>query len=72
MRRWQRNMPIESDIFGNYVVTNSKPYTSGYCSLNGSSIKNFGIPQFTKAEEDELLRLEDKDAVNQWLSSFYE
>ena len=63
---------LESDIFWNYVVANSKPYTSGYYSLNGSSIKNFGVPKFTKAEEEELLRLEDKGAVNQWLSSFYE
>ena len=36
------------------------------------NIKNFGVPKFTKAEEEELLRLEDKGAVNQWLSSFYE
>lgn len=63
---------LESDIFWNYVVANSKPYTSGYYSLNGSNIKNFGVPKFTKAEEEELLRLEDKGAVNQWLSSFYE
>lgn len=63
---------LESDILGNYVVANSKPYTSGYYSLNGSNIKNFGVPKFTKAEEEELLRLEDKGAVNQWLSSFYE
>ena len=63
---------LESDIFWNYVVANSKPYTSGYYSLNGANIKNFGVPKFTKAEEEELLRLEDKGAVNQWLSSFYE
>ena len=63
---------LESDIFWNYVVANSQPYTSGYYLLNGSNIKNFGVPKFTKAEEEELLRLEDKGAVNQWLSSFYE
>lgn len=63
---------LESDIFWNYVVANSKPYTSGYYSLNGSNIKNFGVPEFTIKEEEELLCLADKDAINQWLSSFYE
>lgn len=50
----------------------SKPYTFGYYSLNGSNIKNFGVPAFTIKEEEELLCLADKDAINQWLSSFYE
>lgn len=63
---------LESDIFWAYVVANSKPYTSGYYSLNGSNIKNFGIPKFTVEEEDELLQLQDKVAINQWLSSFYQ
>lgn len=63
---------LESDIFWTYVVANSKPYTSGYYSLNGSNIKNFGIPEFTVEEEEELLQLQDKAAINQWLSSFYQ
>ena len=27
---------FESNIFWNYIVANSKPYSSGYYSLNGS------------------------------------
>lgn len=63
---------MESDIFWKYVTANSKPYTSGYYSLNGANIKNFGIPVFTHREEQELLGLNNKNEINQWLASFYE
>ena len=62
---------LESSIFWNYVVANSKPYSSRYYSLNGSNIKNFGIPIFTEREEDELLSIKNKDDINNWLAHFY-
>jgi len=62
---------LESSIFWNYVVANSKPYSSGYYSLNGSNIKNFGIPKFTEKEEDELLLLQNKEAIDEWLCRYY-
>ena len=40
---------LELIFFWNYVVANSKPYTSGYYSLNGSNIKNFGVPKFIRS-----------------------
>ena len=62
---------LESSIFWNYVVANSKPYSSGYYSLNGSNIKNFGIPNFTENEEIELLQLQNKDDIDEWLGEYY-
>ena len=63
---------LESNIFWKYVVSNGKPYTSGYYSLNGANIKNFGVPVFTEEEECELLKLKNKNEINSWLASFYE
>ena len=63
---------IESDLFCRYVVANAKPYASGYYSLSGVDIKHFGIPAFTKDEEDELLALENRDEIEQWLRRKYE
>mgnify|MGYP002672238706 FL=1 len=62
---------FESNIFWNYVVANSKPYSSGYYSLNGSNIKNFGIPIFTEKEVEELLSIQNKDEINNWLARYY-
>lgn len=62
---------IESDLFWRYVVANAKPYASGYYSLSGVDIKHFGIPEFTINEEDELLALENRDEIEQWLHEKY-
>lgn len=62
---------FESNIFWNYVVANSKPYSSGYYSLNGSNIKNFGIPIFSEKEVEELLSIQNKDEINNWLARYY-
>lgn len=62
---------LESSIFWNYVIANSKPYSSGYYSLNGANIKNFGIPKFTENEENELLQLQNKNDINNWLCRYY-
>lgn len=62
---------FESNIFWNYIVANSKPYSSGYYSLNGSNIKNFGIPIFSEKEVEELLSIQNKDDINNWLSRYY-
>ncbi len=62
---------LESSIFWNYVVANSKPYSSGYYSLNGANIKNFGIPKFSEGEENELLLLQNKEDIDKWLCRFY-
>lgn len=62
---------FESNIFWNYIVANSKPYSSGYYSLNGSNIKNFGIPIFSEKDVEELLSIQNKDEINNWLARYY-
>lgn len=34
---------LDSDVFWSYIVKNAKPYSTGYYSLSGVDIKNFGI-----------------------------
>ena len=35
---------LDSNLFWSYLVKNAKPYSTGYYSLSGVDIKNFGIP----------------------------
>lgn len=62
---------IESHIFWDYIVANSKPYSSGYFSISGVNIKNFNIPYFTEEEMNSLLTLQNKDDIEDFLYSFY-
>ena len=62
---------IESEIFWDYVKANAKPYASGYYSLSGVDIKHFGIPVLTEAEENALLAMDDRAAIEHWLRSRY-
>ena len=62
---------LESNIFWKYVVLNSKPYASGYYSLNGMNIKHFGIPAFKEDEKRHLLEWADSEEINNWLEGFY-
>ena len=57
---------LESNYFWNYVVANSKPYSSNYYSLNGVNIMHFGIPCFTQEQIKILLSLKSIKEVNQW------
>ena len=63
---------IESDLFWNYIQTNGKPYSSGYYSLSGVDIKHFGIPEFSLEEEDELLSMNDRNEIENWLKAYYD
>lgn len=62
---------IESRIFWNYIVANSKPYSSGYYSISGVNIKNFNIPQFTEKEVSSLLTLQKNEDIEDFLYTFY-
>ena len=63
---------IESDIFWKYITKNGKPYSSGYYSLSGVDIKNFGVPQFTEEEKIHLFSLRTREEIDKWLIRFYE
>ena len=62
---------IESELFWEYIQANGKPYASGYYSLSGVDIKHFGIPNFSTEEEDELLKMNDKEEIETWLRKCY-
>lgn len=62
---------IESELFWDYIKTNGKPYASGYYSLSGVDIKHFGIPKFSKEEENEMLEINDRDKIERWLRIRY-
>ena len=63
---------IESNVFWKYITKNGKPYSSGYYSLSGVDIKNFGVPNFTEEEKLHLFSLETKEEIDEWLIRFYE
>lgn len=62
---------LESRIFWSYIQSNGKPYASRYYSLSGIDIKRFCVPEFTEAEEDDLIAIDDKDEIEEFLSRFY-
>lgn len=63
---------LQSRVFWSYVVTNAKPYASGYVSLNGDNIKHFHVPNFTEVEKRELLAMRSQKRVDVWLEKFYQ
>ena len=62
---------LESKLFWNYVVANSKPYMSGFYSLNGSNIKHFCVPKFSDEEKKELLSIQEKSKIESFLGGYY-
>lgn len=62
---------LESRLFWYYIKSTSKPYSSNYYSLNGTYIKNFGIPDFSKQDIDFLLNENDKPIIDSFLEEYY-
>lgn len=62
---------MESRLFWYYIKTTSKPYSSEYYSLNGTYIKNFGIPDFSREHIDFILEEDDQDILNAFLEDYY-
>lgn len=62
---------MESRLFWYYIKTSSKPYSSNYFSLNGTYIKNFGIPEFSMNEIAFLLEESDKNIIDEFLEDYY-
>lgn len=62
---------IESRLFWNYIQKNGKPYASGYYSLTGIDVKNYGVPEFNEEEEDALIAMDDKDEIEEFLERYY-
>lgn len=62
---------LESDIFWNYLIKNAKPYSTGYYSLSGVDIKNFGVPTFTQEDIHALLTMQHQTEINKKLRELY-
>ena len=62
---------LESRLFWYYIKTTSKPYSSEYYSLNGTYIKNFGIPDFTQNDVDFIINETDSDVIDAFLEDYY-
>lgn len=63
---------LESRLFWYYIKTTSKPYSSEYYSLNGTYIKNFGIPDFNEDDIDFLINEPNKDIIDIFLEDYYD
>lgn len=62
---------LTSNVFWYYITKTSKPYSGGFFSFEKRYIQNFGLPIFSKEQEDELLSFEKQEKVNNWLVKFY-
>jgi adenine-specific DNA-methyltransferase len=62
---------MESRLFWYYIKTTSKPYSSDYYSLNGTYIKNFGIPDFSEEDIDFILNEANQDVIDSFLEDYY-
>lgn len=63
---------LMSKIFWFYIEKTSKPYAGNYFSVAKNYIKNFGICDLTDNEKMELLKLDDKDVIDEFLMRKYE
>ena len=62
---------LESRLFWYYIKSTSKPYSSDYYSLNGTYIKNFGIPDFTNDDIDFLINESNQNIIDSFLEDYY-
>lgn len=62
---------FESSLFWDYLVSNSKPYASGYYSLNGVYMKNFGICNFSKEDKAYMLKESDREILDAFIRECY-
>ena len=50
----------------------SKPYANGYLSLAKNYIQEFGIPNLTKEQKQNLLNLNNKSEINSYVKELYQ
>ena len=62
---------MEARLFWYYIKTTSKPYSSNYYSLNGTYIKNFGIPEFNNKDIDFLFSETNQNKIDEFLEDYY-
>lgn len=62
---------LRSRLFWYYIKSTSKPYSSEYYSLNGTYIKNFGIPNFSNDDIDFLINESNQNIIDAFLEDYY-
>lgn len=62
---------LESSVFGLYIKLTSKPYSSGYYSLNGNYIKNFSIPDEVISKKDWMIEQDEQGVIDLFLEKVY-
>lgn len=62
---------MQSRIFWFYLSSTSKPYSSGYYSMNGNYIKHFGVYDFTEEDIKYLLKERDQLLINGFIEDKY-
>ncbi|WP_312080224.1 Eco57I restriction-modification methylase domain-containing protein [Acinetobacter schindleri] len=62
---------MSSRLFWFYIVSTSKPYTSGYFSLSNNYIKSFGIYPFNEEQKKFLLSEKDSNNLNKFIEELY-
>lgn len=62
---------LESDAFGWYMKTTSKPYLKGYVSFSKNYIKNFSLPELSEEDIRYVLSERDGDRLNEWILRKY-
>lgn len=62
---------LESNVFWYYIKNTSKPYSSNYYAFAKNYVKDFGVCELTKEEEDTLLGMADKNKINDFLIQKY-
>lgn len=62
---------LMSKVFWLYIENTSKPYAGNYFSLAKNYIKNFGVCDLTEKEKMKLLKLIDKDIIDEFLMEKY-
>lgn len=62
---------LESSVFDYYIRNTSKPYSTGYYSYAKNYVKSFGVYPFTEKERQQLLSLNDRSAINDFVARRY-
>ncbi len=62
---------LESSVFNYYIRNTSKPYSTGYYSFAKNYVKSFGVYPFNEEEKAELLSLNDKKAIDEFIIEKY-
>lgn len=62
---------MQSRIFWFYISSTSKPYSSGYYSMNGNYIKHFGVYNFTEEDIKYLLKEKSQLLIDEFIEDKY-